>query len=637
MCGFVGFLSPRQFPTDADALARKMGDQLRHRGPDDSGEWLSLALGIALAFRRLAIIDLSEHGHQPMVSPDGRFVLMLNGEIYNHPVLRAELELKGYRFRGHSDTEVLLAGIAAWGLEAALNRCVGMFAVALVDVRERQLHLARDRIGEKPLYHGWSNGTFFFGSELKAFRPHPGFAREVDRSTLTLYLRYGYVPAPYCILAGFRKLLPGHILTLPLDGTADASKEKCQPYWSLPKPQEHGAFKGSPEDCAQALEELLRESIRMQMLADVPVGVFLSGGIDSSTVVSLMQAQSTRPVKSFTVGFPDAHCDESAYAERIARHLGTEHVTWSCGDSDLLELARQIPQVYCEPFADDSQLPTMALARLARKHVTVCLSGDAGDELFHGYERYAKSVRRWQQMQRHPEIGTAFRCGINTLSALIPLLGDSPFKRRWMSRLGKARNQWLSASLPAYYRHRISRYKAPDLYLSKPEATWEFFDTAAEMPALKEDESCLSYLDLHTYLPDDILVKVDRAAMAVGLETRIPLLDHRIVEFAARVPVAINQNAGKTKWPLRAILERNLPRELFERPKMGFNPPMDRWLRGPLRDWADDLLGEQRLRREGFFEAAEMRRLWQQHQQGRRECALMLWSVLMFQAWQDCF
>jgi asparagine synthase (glutamine-hydrolysing) len=637
MCGFAGFHAPRDFPANAGALAKAMGGRLRHRGPDDSGEWINPALGTALAFRRLSIVDLSEFGHQPMISADGRFVLMLNGEVYNYGSLRAELEQQGHSFRGHSDTEVLLAGVSTWGLEATLKRCAGMFALAVVDVRERQLQLARDRLGEKPLYYGWSGGQFFFGSELKAFRPHPAFVPEVDRRALTLYLRFAYVPSPWCILVGFHKLLPGHILSLPLDGSASAGKETLRPYWSLPKPEGNGVFRDSPEDCVRRLEELLRGSIRLQMLADVPVGAFLSGGIDSSTVVSLMQAQASVPVRTFSIGFPDEHVDESSHAEKVARHLGTEHVTWRCSDSELLELANQVPRVYCEPFADDSQLPTMALARLARQQVTVCLSGDGGDELFHGYGHYETGLRRWQEMKRYPQVRTAARCGMGVASVLVSLLIDSPFKRRWKCRLRKGRNQWLANSLPCYYRHRMSLHKTPDLYLSRPEVTKDFFDETAQMVGLRDDVSWLSYLDLNTYLPDDILVKVDRAAMAFSLETRIPLLDHRVVEYAVQIPDAIKRRNGRAKWPLRAILEHRVPPELTERPKMGFCTPMGRWLRGPLFEWAEGQLGADRLRREGFFDPGEVRRLWLRHQQWPRDGGLLLWGLLMFQAWLETF
>jgi asparagine synthase (glutamine-hydrolysing) len=637
MCGFAGFHSPKNFPDNSGSLACRMGERLRHRGPDDSGEWVEPALGTALAFRRLSILELTALGHQPMVSPDGRLVLVLNGEVYNHPQLRRRLEQEGHAFRSHSDTEVLLRAVSVWGLEAALNQCVGMFALAVVDVQARTLSLARDRIGEKPLYYGWSGEVFFFGSELKALRPHPGFRPEVDRGGLTLFMRYGFIPAPHSILKGFFKLSPGHILSLPLDGTAAPGREQVRAYWSVPLPEAQGTFRGTPEDCAARLRELLTESIRMQMLADVPVGVFLSGGIDSSTVASVMQAQATRPVKSFTIGFPDAPYDESAHAERIAKHLGLDHHTLVCTDAELMGLVNQVPQVYCEPFADDSQLPTMALARLAREHVTVCLSGDAGDELFHGYGRYPKSLLRWQQARSIPGLRMAFKTGINSLSALLPLLPGSSSRLRWKSLLQRARTQWLSDNLPAFYRLRLSRFKTPELYLSHPEVQRDFFDEAMLLTGLKEDVSCLGYLDLHVYLPDDILVKVDRAAMAFGLETRIPLLDHRIVEFAAQVPDSLKRHGGRSKWPLRGILERSVPRELTDREKMGFDTPISRWMRGPLREWAESRLAPERLRREGFFEAEEVQRLWDQHQRGLRDCALLLWAVLMFQVWRETF
>jgi asparagine synthase (glutamine-hydrolysing) len=637
MCGFAGFHTPRDFPADADHLVARMGDRLQHRGPDASGQWHNSSVTTAIAFRRLAILELSDLGHQPMLSTNGRFALAFNGEIYNHRELRWVLEQHGRQFKGHSDTEVLLAGISEWGLEATLTRCVGMFALALVDLSRRELLLARDRLGEKPLYYGWSGGYFFFGSELKAFRPHRAFAAGVDRSALSLYVRYGYVPSPYCILTGFRKLSPGCILSLSLDGGGSPGSERVRAYWSLPRPEGQPGFRGSPEDSAAELEFLLGRSISLQMLADVPVGAFLSGGIDSSTVVSLMQAQARAPVKTFTIGFPDAAYDESGYAERIAKHLGTEHTTWRCADSELLDLAQLIPRVYCEPFADDSQLPTMALARLARQQVTVSLSGDGGDELFHGYGHYEKSFRRWKQIRRHPELLNAARIAISGLSAPLSLLPGSSFRRRWMSRLGKARNQWLPENLPTFYRHRMSLYKAPDLYLTQNPPAPDFFDDAARIPNLREDVSCLSYIDQHTYLPDDILVKVDRAAMAFSLETRVPLLDHRIVEFAAGIPATWMWYGGKSKWPLRSILQRKVPRELVDRPKMGFSAPIERWLRGPLRKWADAQLAPERLRREAFFNPEEVGRLWHEHQSGSRNRGLMLWVILMFQAWQETF
>jgi asparagine synthase (glutamine-hydrolysing) len=637
MCGIAGFHSPRKFPQFAANLARKMGDELSWRGPDGAGEWVSSDLCIALAFRRLAIIDLSKTGEQPMASADGRFTLVMNGEIYNHRALRAELETRGRRFLGNSDTEVLLGAISEWGLEDSLSRCVGMYAIALVDAREQLLLLARDRLGEKPLYYGWSNNNFFFGSELKAFRTHPDFHPRVDRGALTLYLRHSYVPSPHCIFEGFHKLLPGHILSLSLSGNALPGKEVIRPYWSLPKPDTQEPSSRSSDDCVEGLEALLKDAIRMQVRADVPVGAFLSGGIDSSTVVSLMQAESSRRVKTFSIGFTDARMDESGYAEQVASYLGTEHITWQCVDSELLELAGLLPQVYSEPFADDSQLPTLALARLARQSVTVCLSGDGGDELFLGYGRYAKSLNRWRQITGNSGLCAGLRCGLDTLTNVLAHLGESPLKRKCFCKLNRVRKHWLPENLPAYYSYRMATNKGAELYLNRPEAMPEFFDEAALMPTLRDDLSCLSYLDLNTYLPDDILVKVDRAAMAFSLETRIPFLDHRVVEYACKMPESVKRHEGKSKWPLRQILKKKLPAAPFDRPKMGFSTPMDRWLRGPLREWGEAQLAESRLRREDFFDVSEVRRLWNEHQSGRRNRAYMLWGILMFQAWHETF
>jgi asparagine synthase (glutamine-hydrolysing) len=459
----------------------------------------------------------------------------------------------------------------------------------------------------------------------------------VDRGSLTLYLRHSYVPSPHCIIEGFRKLLPGHILALSLDGSACPGNEVMRPYWALPKPHVQEPSSLSSADCVDGLEELLRNAIRMQLLADVPVGAFLSGGIDSSTVVSLMQAESAASVKTFTIGFTDSHVDESAYAESVASHLGTEHVRWRCADSELLELAGLLPHVYSEPFADDSQLPTLALARLARQSVTVCLSGDGGDELFLGYGRYGKALLRWQQIREHGGLCAGLRCGVDALTNLLTHLADSPLKRKCFCKLNRVRKHWLPENLPAYYSYRMSTNKGAELYLNQPEAMREFADDAALMPSLRDDLSCLSYVDLNTYLPDDILVKVDRAAMAFSLETRMPFLDHRVVEYASKIPEALKRNGGQTKWPLRQILKRRFPPQLFDRPKMGFNTPMERWLRGPLRDWGEAQLDETRLRREGFFDVAEVRRLWTEHQQRRRNRAYMLWGILMFQAWYETF
>jgi asparagine synthase (glutamine-hydrolysing) len=627
MCGFAGFYSPGALAANAKSLVVQMADRLWQRGPDGAGDWV----------RRLAIVDLSELGHQPMASADGRFVLAMNGEIYNHLKIRAELESHGQALKGASDTEVLLESISQWGLESTLQRAIGMFAFALVDLQERKLFLVRDRLGEKPLYYGWSKSHFFFGSELKAFRPHPDFVPEVNRGAVALFLRHGYLPSPHCIFTGFQKLLPGHILTLSLDGSARPGAERLKKYWAVPRPGEPLGFSGSPEDCVAGLEELLGDAIRMQMLADVPVGAFLSGGIDSSTVVSLMQQMASRPIKTFNLGFPDARFDESGHASRIAAHLGTDHTTWQCTDSELLELVNQLPNAYSEPFADDSQLPTLALARMARKQVTVSLSGDGGDELFLGYGRYLKTLRRWGELKSHPHLGTGLRCGLDSISSLLTLLPASKTKKRYLAKLNRARNQWLPKDLPAYYGHRTALNKNAERYLFHSEALRDFFEMHGPIPEDTNDLSWLSYLDLNTYLPDDLLAKVDRAGMAFSLETRMPLLDHRIVEFAARLPDNLKRRNEQSKWPLRQILERRVPVALTERTKVGLSTPMGRWLRGPLRDWAEAQLSETRLKQEGFFDVSELRQLWTQHQSGKRDRGLMLWGFLMYQAWYETF
>lgn len=641
MCGIAGFLSPASLADDATAVARRMGDALRHRGPDDRGEWVDAQAGIALAHRRLSIVDLSNAGHQPMTSADGRWVVVFNGEIYNHLDLRRSLEAEGRApaWRGHSDTETLLAAVAAWGVRVAAERAVGMFAVALWDRVERTLTLLRDRMGEKPLYYGVQRGVLLFGSELKALRAHPAFAGDVDRGALALLLTYGYVPAPWSIHGGIRKLPPGSLVTLKPGGDAADTPE---PYWSLMELAVAGVrepLRLSDDEAIDELDRLLRQAVSGQCMADVPLGAFLSGGIDSSTTVAVMQSLAREPVRTFTIGLPDAGLDESAPARAVAAHLGTQHTELVITADEALRVIPSLPAAYDEPFADASQIPTMLVSRLARREVKVSLSGDGGDELFGGYDRY-----RWAQ--RVAAVPAALRraagCTLSALPAevwariLAPVARWLPRELREGARADRLRK--LAAVLGArhdddVYRQTVAFWpdgRAPALGASTRATAF-----SAPPPWLADFEARMMLLDLRTYLPDDILVKVDRAAMAASLETRVPLLDHRIVEFALRLPLNQKMRDGQGKWVLRRVLDRYVPRALVDRPKMGFGIPIHDWLRGPLRDWAETLLAERRLRDAGLVDAGPVRLLWQQHLAGHNDWGYRLWPVLMFEAWRD--
>ena len=646
MCGITGFWQrPDGDEIALRALARTMAERLAHRGPDDAGEWADERCGLGLGFRRLAIVDLSPTGRQPMQSASGRYVIAFNGEVYNFGALRAELERLGHRFRGTSDTEVMLAAVEAWGLVRAVARFVGMFAIALWDREERTLHLVRDRLGIKPLYYGWPNGTFLFGSELKALAAHPAFRGEIDRDALALYMRHGYVPAPYAIYRGIRKLPPGTILTLRAQ--ADEAVMPV-PFWSAREVVEAGhadPFTGSESEAVAALDALLREAVALRMVADVPLGAFLSGGIDSSTVVALMQAQSDRPVKTFTIGFDETGYDEAAHAAAVARHLGTDHTALVVTPAEARTVIPRLPTMFDEPFADSSQIPTFLVSELARRHVTVSLSGDGGDELFGGYNRYFWGRTIWQRVGRLPPRARAF--GTRALTAVSPADWD-----RLFARLAPVLPNGLRQRTPGDKLHKLAEVLAaerPDeLYLglvSHWKRPAEVVVGASEPPtaltdparwaALPDFTQRMMFLDLIGYLPDDILTKVDRASMAVSLEARVPLLDHRVVAFAASLPLGMKIRDGQGKWPLRQVLDQYVPRELVERPKMGFGVPIDAWLRGPLRGWADELLDERRLRDEGFLHPAPIRQKWREHLAGTRNWQQRLWNVLQFQAWLD--
>ncbi len=644
MCGLTGFLHPGGgSAADMRARVSRMSDCVRHRGPDDEGTWADAEAGIAFGFRRLSIIDLTPAGHQPMVSPDGRFVLMLNGEIYNFQELRRELEALGHAFRGHSDTEVLLAAAAEWGPESAFERCNGMFAVALWDRRERALHLARDRFGEKPMYFGWMGETFLFGSEIKALRAHPAFHPEVDRDALALYSRFGYVPAPHSIFRGISKLAAGcRVVVTP--GRREVAPVR---YWSARKSAEAGLaerYSGSRQEAVRDLDAMLHRVIGLRMVSDVPLGAFLSGGIDSSLIVSMMQAQSARPVRTFSIGFEEPEYDETREAAAVARHLGTHHTGLMVTPADAMAVIPKLPAMYDEPLSDPSQIPTYLVSALARRDVTVSLSGDGGDELFGGYSRYALGRSIWKAMGWAPHrlrSGVAgairrvavFRDGhaVSSLQKLLPARRRISFLPDKLQKLADV----LAVARPELlYLRLMSLAKAPEsLVLSSREP-----ETPMTAPERLDGMGILDrmmYLDTITYLPDDILVKVDRASMAVSLESRAPFLDPEVFRFAWSLPTRWKFRGRQGKWILRQVLEKYVPRALFDRPKMGFGLPIDVWLRGPLRGWAENLLDERRLRDDGFFEPGLIRQKWAEHVAGSRNWHFFLWDILMFQAWLE--
>ena len=644
MCGFAGYIQRGGFREEkARFVARAMAAAITHRGPDDSGVWVDGKAGVALAHRRLSVLELSQAGHQPMISASSRFVIVYNGEIYNHLELREKLEKRVWR--GHSDTETLLTAIDTWGVSATLEKCVGMFAFALWDRKVRRLILARDRLGEKPLYYGWQGRTFFFGSELKALKAHPEFKGEVDRKALSLSLLFSCVPGAFSIYKGIQKLTPGKFIEIQDNGDLPEPFT----YWSLSetvKSAKSASFRSDETAAATDLETCLKESVAGQMVADVPVGVFLSGGVDSSLVTALMQAQSSRNVKTFSIGFDYEGYNEAEYAKKVARHLGTEHTEFYVTSNDALDLIPNLPSLYDEPFSDSSQIPTFLVSKLARQHVTVALSGDGGDELFGGYYRYLWSVQLWHRVKWLPFM-VRNMMGHGLLSFPREIL---PFVMNILSRLfnisstsataGDRLHSWATRltelkSLDDLYWSLIFTWKnVAEVVVGGGDALAEAREIASCPQQLAHEERMM-FLDIMTYLPDDILTKVDRAAMGASLETRVPLLDHRVVAFAWRLPLSMKIRNGQSKWLLRKVLYKYVPQELLERPKMGFGVPLDIWLRGPLGDWAEALLDETRLRREGFFHPAPIRKKWREHLSGEHNWAYYLWCVLMFQAWLE--
>lgn len=646
MCGITGFLTnDASRLEDAETVVTQMALAIAHRGPDDAGAWVDLNSGIALGHRRLSILDLSPAGHQPMHSFDKRYVLVFNGEIYNHLVLRTELEAadQAQVWRGHSDTETLLAGFVTWGVGATLQRAVGMFAFALWDREEHRLTLGRDRLGEKPLFYGWVRGAFVFGSELKALRAYPGFDNPVSRDVLALYMQHCVVPTPYSIYEDIFKLEPGSLLSL--DTSAMAQKNvKVSPYWRFTDAVHRGldAPIQSDNQALVALESTLREAVALQVVADVPLGAFLSGGVDSSTIVALMQAQSTRPVQTFTMGFDEAGFDESPHALAVAKHLGTEHHALRVTAADAQAVIPLLPAMYDEPFADSSQIPTHLVSKAARQQMTVALSGDAGDELFGGYNRYLWGQRVWNRLGWMPFM---VRQGLGLGISQVPttawdVLGSALPGAQGIVRLGDKAHKLAHRlktvqSLDDLYRSLVTEWPQRADLVRGAGCLPTKLDDAALTAGIPEAEHRMMLCDTLTYLPDDILTKVDRAAMSVSLETRLPFLDHRVVELAWRLPLHMKIRDGQGKWALRQVLYKYVPRKLIERPKAGFGIPVGQWLRGPLRDWAEALLDEARLEREGYLNPVPICQVWREHLSGRHDWTSRLWTVLMFQAWLE--
>lgn len=626
MCGIAGFLQPRQLPGEAAATARLMADAIAYRGPDDAGVWTDDDAGIALGHRRLSVIDLSPAGHQPMQSHSGRFVITYNGEIYNFGDLRAELGRSGAKieWRGTSDTEVLLASIDCWGVRGTLERLNGMFAFAVWDRETRTLTLARDRMGEKPLFYGTSGDLFLFGSELKALQAHPAFAAKLDPDAIAAMLRYDYIPAPRTIWKNFFKLEAAHYIKISDGGRCIG---EAAAYWSLKDCAVAGI--SHPREPGQQLENdldaLLRDAVGRRMMADVPLGAFLSGGIDSSLIVALMQAQSSRQVRTFTIGFDEPQFDEAPKAAAVAAHLGTDHTEMYVSAQDALDLIPKLPSLWDEPFGDSSQVPTYLLSELSRRSVTVALSGDGGDELFGGYSRFQTIDRLWGMLDKAP---ASLRSAIGAPLLLASSSDHVPGPGGRAGRILSAR------TLEALYHWRVSRVERPfDLVRdARPSDDHPFVD----LPFLSAAADKMMYSDTQSYLPEDILTKVDRATMAVSLESRAPFLDHRVVEFAWTVPMSEKLTRSTSKAILRKLARRYLPQEIFEQPKMGFCVPVERWLRGPLREWAEDLLDERRLVQEGILNVRAVRSLWAGLLAGKRRHERVVWNILMLQAWLDC-
>ncbi len=649
MCGFTGFFELNKDRLGSCSYLKEMNDALIHRGPDDSGQWIDPEAGIGLGHRRLSILDLSPQGHQPMTSANGRYVIAYNGEVYNFNAIRRELDSissENIAWRGHSDTEVILAAIEQWGVENTVKKFIGMFAFSLWDRKERTLYLVRDRLGIKPLFYGWQGNSFLFGSELKAVKRHPDFKGDVDTNSLALMMRHNYIPSPYSIYKGIKKLSPGHILVL---STESSNRDpKLIPFWSAKDAAEKGLsdpFTGSENEAVTQLDSLLRDAIKLRMISDVPLGAFLSGGVDSSTVVALMQAQSTSPVKTFSIGFHEEEYNEATHAKAVANHLGTDHTELYVTAQQAMDVIPRLPTLYDEPFSDSSQIPTFLVSELARRKVTVSLSGDGGDELFSGYDRYERADYLWNRIKRYPGfLKKGFAQFLTTIPTekwdrlffrLKPVLPSMLRVENPGHKLHKF-SQFLNANSPEeFYKGLVTHWDHPAKLVPGAVEPLTPLSNSLQWGKVPEFVERMMFLDTITYLPGDILTKVDRASMGVSLEARVPLLDHRVVEYSWKIPLSMKLKNNQTKWLLRQVLYKYVPKEMIERPKMGFGVPIDEWLRKPLRDWAENLINEPRLRNEGFFDPKMVRKKWEEHLSGTYKWHYPLWDVLMFQAWLD--